>query len=92
MLYNIYMYYKERMVNMQLCPFLSNEDSKVQCFKECEFYNYQDNGGKCPFKDLNTYGMNTTGTFPYINTYEDDFNKVDISIVKEYYEKSKSPI
>lgn len=77
---------------MQLCPFLSNEDAKVHCFKECEFYNYSDNGGKCPFKDLDTYGIEFKRTVPYINTYEEDFHKIDISMVKDYYEKSKSPL
>lgn len=37
---------------MALCSFLSNAESKVDCFNECAFYNWEENAGVCPFKNL----------------------------------------
>lgn len=37
---------------MGKCPFLSTDDERVQCFKECVFYKCSDFDGKCPFKQI----------------------------------------
>jgi hypothetical protein len=37
---------------MALCSFLSTSENKIDCFGECAFYNWEDNGGACPFKNL----------------------------------------
>jgi hypothetical protein len=42
---------------MTECPFLSNYDSSIECFKECALYNYKATGGVCPFQNFNDYGI-----------------------------------
>lgn len=37
---------------MTVCSFLTIGDNEVECFKDCVFYNCEDNGGICPFKTL----------------------------------------
>ncbi|SHH52004.1 hypothetical protein SAMN02745196_00645 [Clostridium collagenovorans DSM 3089] len=37
---------------MSKCPFLSTAEEYVQCFVDCEFYNYSDNEGVCPFTQI----------------------------------------
>lgn len=40
---------------MSQCPFLSTSIEAVQCFKECALYNWEENGGTCPFKSLSAF-------------------------------------
>lgn len=35
-----------------LCPFLSTNGEKVECFKECAFLKYEAEGEQCPFRNL----------------------------------------
>jgi hypothetical protein len=37
---------------MSQCSFLSTGDNKIDCFGECAFYNWEENSGGCPFKNL----------------------------------------
>ncbi|NLP27946.1 MAG: hypothetical protein GX370_04130 [Clostridia bacterium] len=39
-------------LKMCQCPFLSTAEEKVTCFKECSFYEYEDDGSGCPFKKI----------------------------------------
>ncbi|MEG2353043.1 MAG: hypothetical protein RSB70_00205 [Clostridium sp.] len=39
---------------MSKCLFLSTAEETVQCFNECEFYNYIDGDGVCPFTQMKT--------------------------------------
>lgn len=73
---------------MQICPFLSTKDKNVECFEECDFYNWNENDGKCPFKCIkeDTVGMHK-GIFEK-GYYEEDPYNYDISILEEYYEKT----
>lgn len=32
------------------CPFLSTQEEKITCFKECALFEYEGNGDGCPFK------------------------------------------
>lgn len=37
---------------MSVCSFLTTAESEIECFGECAFYNWEENGGACPFKSL----------------------------------------
>ncbi|MDP4143062.1 MAG: hypothetical protein Q8936_01080 [Bacillota bacterium] len=37
---------------MGQCPFLTTSAEKIDCFKECAFYNCSYTGGDCPFRNL----------------------------------------
>lgn len=43
---------------MSFCSFLSNSDNEVECFNDCAFYNWEETGGVCPFKNLTGTRMN----------------------------------
>ncbi len=51
---------------MSLCSFLSTTREKVECFKTCAFYKYEDNNGECPFNDLVNFKKDNTK-----NDYDD---------------------
>lgn len=68
---------------MALCTFLSTADNKIDCFGECAFYNWEENGGICPFKNLSG---NRLGKFKDLFQYnlfgEEGLN---IKEIDEYY-------
>lgn len=69
---------------MSRCPFLSTYESKVGCFKECPFYNYEDTNGICPFKCLDTekiWGKDFR--------YNDLFKSESLNILDELYHEKK---
>lgn len=37
---------------MSICSFLTSGENEVECFNDCVFYNWEENGGICPFKTL----------------------------------------
>lgn len=69
---------------MTPCSFLSTTDNDVECFCDCAFYNYEDNEGACPFKNLtgNRLGkikdLLKFDFFSEENTSEDDSDFDDI--------------
>lgn len=36
---------------MKKCSFLSSAVEIIDCFKECPFYEWEENDGKCPFEE-----------------------------------------
>lgn len=58
---------------MNQCSFLTTKREKVECFKGCAFYNYEETNGECPFKDLTRYNKENVKNL-YDNFYieEDD--------------------
>jgi hypothetical protein len=79
---------------MSLCTFLSSNDNEVQCFEECIFFNWEENGGICPFKTLTGHrGAKNEGLYKY-DTYEDEkfeedkYGSIEKSYVNYDYIKS----
>lgn len=35
-----------------VCPFLTDQNEEVECFKECAFYNEKTKNQECPFMKL----------------------------------------
>ncbi|GLC32126.1 hypothetical protein [Clostridium omnivorum] len=68
---------------MSLCTFLSSNDNEVQCFEECVFFNWEENGGICPFKTLTGHRRAKTEEFYKYDDYEEEEEKYD-SIDKTY--------
>ena len=63
---------------MSKCSFLSSQKNTVSCFKDCPFYNYEDNDGECPFKAINNYRSFEKEFFYY---------KESINLLDELYEE-----
>jgi hypothetical protein len=58
-------------------------DNKIDCFCECAFYNWEDNGGVCPFRNLTGNRFSKLkDLFPYDLFGED---RVNIKEIDEYY-------
>lgn len=72
---------------MTPCSFLSTSEKEIECFKECAFYNWEENEGSCPFKNLTGNAM---GKFKDLFGYE-LFNEdeMDMEEIDEYYDDSK---
>lgn len=66
------------------CPFLSTFENEVECFKECSLYEWKENGGLCPFKNLTEFRLHKVSDF-------DEFPSVDmeISYLKDSYLERK---
>lgn len=68
---------------MTPCSFLSTADSSIDCFKECVFYNWEENGGVCPFKNLTGNRFKKMkGIYPYDMFGEDG---ISIKEIDDYY-------
>lgn len=65
---------------MSKCSFLSTNEKKVVCFKECPFYNYADTDGVCPFKCLESE-KNWKNNFGYSDLFESQ----NVNILDELY-------
>lgn len=68
---------------MSLCTFLSTAGNDIECFKDCAFHNWEDNGGACPFKNLTG---NRAGKYKDLLQF-DFFNEEEMNIkeIDEYY-------
>jgi hypothetical protein len=68
---------------MTSCSFLSSTENKVECFNDCVFYNWEENGGVCPFRNLtgNKY-KKLKGVFPYDMFGEDN---IGVKEIEQYY-------
>lgn len=66
------------------CPFLSTYDNRVECFSECPFNNWKENGGLCPFKNLRECN-------PEIIDDSDDLNPMDdeLKYVRNSYDETR---
>ncbi|MFU0825236.1 hypothetical protein [Clostridium sp.] len=69
---------------MSRCPFLSTYESKVNCFKECAFYNYEDTNGVCPFKRIDEEMF-----LEKKMRYNDLFRNEGFNILDELYHEKK---
>ena len=56
---------------MKQCSFLSTRREKVECFKTCAFYNYEETNGECPFNNLTGYRKDNVKNL-YDNYYIDE--------------------
>jgi len=62
----------ERGIFME-CPFLTTLDEEIKCFKECALYEYKNNEGICPFKELEDNKV----------SIEKDFDNIDDAAINE---------
>ncbi|WP_373898595.1 hypothetical protein ACER0A_006080 [Haloimpatiens sp. FM7315] len=67
-----------------LCPFLTTDKEKVECFKECTFYEYEMNEGMCPFKNI--VKRSNYKVF-YDESYTDDEEIDKSNYIHEIYSK-----
>jgi hypothetical protein len=68
---------------MSSCSFLSTADSKIECFNDCAFYNWEENGGVCPFKSITgSRYKKMKGLFPY-DMFADD--SIEVKGIDQYY-------
>lgn len=68
---------------MSKCPFLSNFNEKVSCFKECPLHDYEDINGQCPFKAFKLERKRYKSLFNKYSVFEDD----SLYILGEIYKK-----
>lgn len=70
---------------MSVCAFLSMGENEVECFGDCAFYNWEENGGACPFKNLTGHRVNKLKEL-----FQYDFfgeHGLNIKEIDEYYEE-----
>ncbi|WP_138206112.1 hypothetical protein [Haloimpatiens lingqiaonensis] len=65
-----------------LCPFLTTDKEKVECFSECAFFEYELKGSKCPFK--NSIKSEKYKKFCDKDFEEDEFQEQE-KYIKEIY-------
>lgn len=74
---------------MSQCSFLSSKTDEVQCFNDCVFYNYAENGGACPFKNAMGYRAKIKDFFKYdVLDFEEDEDD-ELEFMKEAYLEEK---
>lgn len=64
---------------MEDCPFLSTYDNKIECFNDCPFYNYKENGGLCPFKNIKECESEIIDNTDDLNAADDEMKYVKYS-------------
>ncbi|MCY6957667.1 hypothetical protein [Clostridium brassicae] len=69
---------------MSKCPFLSTDDNKVNCFKECLLHEYENDNGECPFKAI-LESMEYDGVF--FNKYK-EFEEDSCNVLEEIYREN----
>ncbi|MGG7162100.1 hypothetical protein [Clostridium ihumii] len=81
---------------MTKCPLLSTIDEDVECFKECEFYNWEENGKKCPFLEVKRTKRLCKHLCDYEAYKEDKTSPISIlysdDYIKSIYNKSEKRI
>ncbi|MEA4826327.1 hypothetical protein [Clostridium sp. JNZ J1-5] len=70
---------------MSRCTFLSTHSNKVICFRECPFYDCQENEGICPFESVTKDKMLNSSMFYEYDLIEND----SITLLEELYENNK---
>ncbi|MDT8715206.1 hypothetical protein IAI10_00730 [Clostridium sp. 19966] len=73
---------------MSLCPFLSTSDEKINCYKECPFYHYEEDSEGCPFrksKAKSTINMKEIAGFDLTYDNEEDKQFIERIYVKNYF-------
>lgn len=71
-------------VIMAECPFLSTYENEVECFKDCDLYEWKENGGVCPFKNLPDIKLQK------LNDYEElEAADKDLIYIKDSYLEDK---
>lgn len=68
---------------MTICPFWSTSEEKVKCSSDCPFYSCEDNGGICPFIEIECKG----GSKHKILTELDFLEYNDLCGVGDYIKK-----
>lgn len=43
-----------------ICPFLTNGNEEVECFKECAFYDGENKNDECPFINMDFKELNVS--------------------------------
>lgn len=78
---------------MSPCSFLSTKDNEIECFADCAFYNWEENGGVCPFKGLTGNRFSKMKELLKLDFFEDEDEmgeeKLDIKEIDEYYIDNK---
>jgi hypothetical protein len=67
---------------MSLCSFLTTSESEIECFGECAFYNWEESGGVCPFKNLSGSKKNKLKELYQYDFFADD--SINIKEIDEY--------
>lgn len=68
---------------MSLCSFLSIGENEIDCFDDCAFYNWEENGGVCPFKNLKSNSANRPKELFQYDFFEE--HGINIKEIDEYY-------
>lgn len=68
---------------MAVCSFLSTAQNKIDCFNECAFYNWEENDGVCPFKNITGNRFNKVKDFFSYDLFGED--TVQVKEIDKYY-------
>jgi hypothetical protein len=68
---------------MALCNFLTTQENEIECFGDCAFYNYEENGGVCPFKSLTGNRANKFKDYFQFDFFNE--HGINLKEIDEYY-------
>jgi hypothetical protein len=68
---------------MSRCSFLSTIEKETECFGECAFYNWEENGGVCPFRNLTGNRLGRFKDLFQFNLFSED--TLNAKEIEEYY-------
>lgn len=68
---------------MSQCAFLTTAENEIECFCDCAFYNWEEAGGVCPFKNLSGNKGNKYKDFMQFDFFSD--NGINLKEIDEYY-------
>jgi hypothetical protein len=74
-------------MGMSLCSFLSSGESKISCFNDCVFYNWEENTGVCPFKNVTGNRFSKVKDLFSYDMFEED--TVSIKGIDQYYKEKE---
>lgn len=57
---------------MAQCPFLTTLGDKVDCFRSCAFYEFEETSGECPFKTISGLSKNNVKNLYDSNYIEEE--------------------
>jgi hypothetical protein len=68
---------------MSQCSFLSTAENEIECFGDCAFYNWEETGGVCPFKNLTGNKANKYKDYMQFDFFNE--NSINLKEIDEYY-------
>lgn len=70
---------------MNNCPFLSNIEEKILCFKECAFYEFEASSEGCPFRKVKGYkALNLKDILSFDLEKSEEESYTESLYIKEY--------